>query len=71
MGSLVNTSLGGALLPPPPLPSLNPISQVKNDAKFIGGDIKQATGQQSDTPQSVEKAQTADLDQPVKQLLGS
>lgn len=71
MGSIVSGSLGGALLPPPPLPSLNPVKDITNQANFISGDLRQAAGQESETPESVVKAQTDNLDQPVKKLLGS
>ncbi len=70
MGSVVSAGLGGALLAPPPLPSLNPVKDVTNQFKWAEGDVKQATGQQNDSAESEVKAQTDNFEQPVKKLLG-
>ncbi len=68
MGSAFSNILGGGLLPPPPLPSLNPLKTLKADEKWVGGDIKQATGGES--LGSAAKGEVSNFDQPIKQTLG-
>jgi hypothetical protein len=67
MGSAFSNILGGGLLPPP-LPSLNPVKTLQSDAKWVGGDVKQAVGGES--LGQAAKGETSNFDQPIKQTLG-